>query len=58
MEYTYSNGAITLSNKELTVLDRVVIKFLKAVSFKYVIISGYIAILFGRSRKVLGERID
>jgi hypothetical protein len=56
MEYTYSKSLIKLPDKELTILDRLVFKFLGAVDFKYVIISGYIAILFGRSRNT--EDVD
>lgn len=37
-------------------MDRLVFRFLKAVDFKYTIISGYVAILFGRSRNT--EDID
>ncbi len=56
MEYAYSKGIIKLPGKELTILDRLVFRFLKAVDFKYTIISGYVAILFGRSRNT--EDID
>ncbi len=56
MEYSYSNNIITMPNKDLTTLDHFVIKFLKAVTFKYVIISGYLSILFGRSRNT--EDVD
>ena len=56
MEFIYKKGEIVYPNKELTSLDRLVLRFLKAIDFKYVIISGYIAILFGRSRNT--EDID
>ena len=56
MEFTYKKEKIIYPNKELTLLDKLVLKFLKAIDFKYVIISGYIAILFGRSRNT--EDVD
>ncbi len=56
MEFIYKKRAIIYPNKELSLLDRLVLKFLKAVDFKYVIISGYTAILFGRSRNT--EDVD
>ncbi len=52
----YKNGRISYPDKALTPLDELVFKFLKAVDFKYVIISGYVAILFGRSRNT--EDVD
>lgn len=56
MEYTYSDGKIILPNKELTILDKLVLDFVSLINVKYVIISGYVAILFGRSRNT--EDID
>lgn len=56
MEFTYKKGKIVYPNKEITLLDKLVLKFLGAVNFKYVIISGYLAILFGRSRNT--EDVD
>ena len=56
MEFIYKKGEIIYPNKELTILDKVVLKFIGAINFKYVIISGYIAILFGRSRNT--EDVD
>lgn len=52
MEYEYEGNKITF-DKELSVLDNAVIKFVKILDklgIEYVIISGYVAILFGRSR--------
>jgi hypothetical protein len=56
MEFTYFNNTIKLLNKELTVLDKLVLDFISRVDIKYVIISGYVAILFGRSRNT--EDVD
>ncbi|MEK6816263.1 MAG: hypothetical protein AABY09_01505 [Nanoarchaeota archaeon] len=58
MELAYSKKEI-IFEKELTNLDMFVIEFadiLERNKLKYVIISGYIAILFGRTRKT--EDID
>ncbi|MCX6710575.1 MAG: hypothetical protein NTZ02_00615 [Candidatus Woesearchaeota archaeon] len=46
-------------NKQLTPLDNIVIKFISVLDkceIDYVIVSGYVAILFGRSRS--SEDID
>jgi hypothetical protein len=56
MEFTYSNNIIKLPNKELTILDKLVLDFVSHIDIRYVIISGYVAILFGRSRNT--EDID
>jgi hypothetical protein len=56
MEFTYLNNVIKLPNKELTILDRLVLDFISRVDIRYVIISGYVAILFGRSRNT--EDVD
>lgn len=58
MKYTYSKSknTIKLVGKELTLLDRFVLDFISHVNIKYVIVSGYVAILFGRSRST--EDID
>ena len=56
MEYTYHDGEIIYPDKELTLLDRVVIDFIPHLKIKYVIVSGYVAILFGRSRNT--EDVD
>ncbi len=58
MEIDVSDGRIVL-NKELNDLDRLVIDFVSVLdksNVKYVLVSGYIAILFGRSRS--SEDID
>jgi hypothetical protein len=56
MEFSYSNGVVKLPHKELTVLDRLVLDFVSRIRVNYVIVSGYVAILFGRSRST--EDID
>ncbi len=51
MEIKYSKNSILLGQKELTTLDKLVIKFIHAMGeVEYVIVSGYIAIFFGRIR--------
>ena len=51
MEVGFSKSNITLNHKEITTLDKLVIKFAKAMgNVDYVIVSGYIAIFFGRIR--------
>lgn len=58
MEIKFSDNKIEF-NKELNVLDKLTIKFktyLDKYNIKYVLVSGYIAILFGRSRN--SEDID
>ena len=50
MELEFSGKDIIMKGKELNSLDKKVIKLVKLIDFEYVIISGYIAILFGRSR--------
>lgn len=47
---------IYLRDKELNNLDRLVLDFVHLIDFDYVIVSGYVAILFGRSRTT--EDID
>ena len=58
MEFKYTRDYIELKNKELSELDKFVKKFIEILEkhFKYVIISGYVAILFGRNRS--SEDID
>ncbi|MEW6603744.1 MAG: hypothetical protein AB1351_03525 [Thermoproteota archaeon] len=58
MEIDVSGGRITL-DKELNDLDELVIDFVKVLDrsgIRYVLVSGYVAILFGRSRS--SEDID
>ena len=51
MEIGFSKNSITLKQKELTELDKLVIKFVKTMgNVDYAIVSGYIAIFFGRIR--------
>lgn len=58
MEFNYTNAYIELRNKDLTKLDTFVKNFVSILEkdMDYVIISGYVAILFGRSRN--SEDID
>ena len=47
MEIKFSKNSISLDQKELTTLDKLVIKFIEAMDdIDYVIVSGYIAIFF------------
>jgi predicted nucleotidyltransferase len=58
MEFEYKKNEIVF-NRELSSLDKLVLKFLNFLDkekIDYVIISGYIAILFGRSRNT--EDVD
>jgi len=52
MDIQYSDRQIDISEKYLTNLDRFVLDFIHVLEQKtsYVIVSGYVAILFGRSR--------
>ena len=50
MELEFSGKEIIMKGKELNSLDKKVIKLVNLIDFEYVIMSGYIAILFGRSR--------
>ncbi len=51
MEIKLSKNRITLDDKELTTLDKLVLKFTQAMGdADYVIVSGYITIFFGRIR--------
>jgi hypothetical protein len=56
MEYKYSNNVIRFPNVELTILDKLTIDFTARIKCRYVIVSGYIALLFGRSRNT--EDVD
>lgn len=65
MQLMYCGGSVNLERngdviripgKELTLLDKLVLDFIKFLGSDYVIVSGYIAILFGRSRNT--EDID
>ena len=62
MEFDYRGGEIVCRNRPIKPLDELVLRFIRALKFKYVIVSGYVAILFGRSRStedvdILIERI-
>jgi len=52
MEIQYSKDSIILKNKSLSNVDKFVLDFVDILKnhFRYVIVSGYVAILFGRSR--------
>lgn len=52
MEIQYSKDLIILKNKSLSNVDKFVLEFVDLLKnhFRYVIVSGYVAILFGRSR--------
>lgn len=52
MDIQYSRGKIVVSQKYLTLLDQFVLDFIRILEpvTPYVIVSGYVAILFGRSR--------
>ncbi|MEM0149205.1 MAG: hypothetical protein QW346_02990 [Candidatus Micrarchaeaceae archaeon] len=51
MEIRFSKNNIILNQKEITTLDKLVIKFIAAMgAVDYAIVGGYIAIFFGRIR--------
>jgi hypothetical protein len=52
MDIRYSKDTITFSEKHLTLLDMFVLGFIRVLELctPYVIVSRYVAILFGRSR--------
>jgi hypothetical protein len=52
MEIRYPEKKIIFSEKSITLLDRFVLDFVRVLETRtpYVIVSGYVAILFGRSR--------
>lgn len=56
MKIEFADNKIRMDGKVLNALDREVLSFVKMLRFRYVIISGYIAILFGRSR--ITEDVD
>lgn len=66
MELRYSAGRAEIEGKIITALDRFVIDFVRLLdehNIQYVIVSGYVAILFGRARgtediDILMERMD
>jgi hypothetical protein len=58
MDFIYTKDFIEIKDKELSKLDKFVFDFIKIIekNVKYVIVSGYIAILFGRNRS--SEDVD
>ena len=58
MEFKYTKNEISIKDKTISALDSLVIEFTSILNkyAKYVIVSGYVAILFGRSRT--SEDID
>jgi hypothetical protein len=52
MDIHFPDRSINFSDKHITLLDRFILDFLRVLEPKtpYVIVSGYVAILFGRSR--------
>lgn len=57
MELAFGRSEISFDDKEMTILDKLVVAFISRLSnTKYVIVSGYTAILFGRSRNT--EDVD
>lgn len=65
MEFHYSKDKIMIRDKAISSLDKFVFEFIKSLSkhANYVIVSGYVAILFGRNRSsedidIFIERID
>ncbi len=50
MELKFDGKEIHLDNKVMTELDKFVFDFVGLIDAHYVIVSGYVAILFGRSR--------
>lgn len=52
MDFDYSKDCIKIDDKVLSKLDKFVLEFIKILQkhMKYVVISGYVPILFGRTR--------
>ena len=50
MEIKVKTGEIILDGKILNDLDKDVLEFIRIIKGRYVIISGYVAIVFGRPR--------
>jgi len=52
MDYKYTEDCIVIKDKTLSKLDEFVLDFIRILEkhVKYVIVSGYVAILFGRNR--------
>ena len=66
MELRYSTGRVEVDGKIITALDKFVIGFVRLLeehNIRYVVVSGYVAILFGRARgtediDILVERMN
>jgi len=65
MEFKYTKNEISIKDKTISTLDSLVIDFTDILSnyAKYVVVSGYVAILFGRSRTsedidIIVEKLD
>jgi hypothetical protein len=65
MEFKYTKNEMAIKDKIISALDSLVIEFTSILNkyAKYVIVSGYVAILFGRSRTsedidIIVEKID
>ena len=65
MEFKYTKNEIVIKDKAISALDNLVIEFTSILNkyAKYVVVSGYVAILFGRSRTsedidIIVEKID
>jgi len=65
MEFDYTQDTILIRGKAISALDKFVLEFVKSLSkyANYVIVSGYVAILFGRNRNsedidIFVERMD
>jgi len=65
MEFKYTKNEIVIKDKTISALDNLVIEFTSILNkyAKYVIVSGYVTILFGRSRTsedidIIVEKID
>ncbi len=56
MDIEKKGSILYIKGKELNALDRLVLEFVSLIDSDYVIVSGYVAILFGRSRNT--EDID
>ena len=65
MEFDYTKDNIVIRDKAISALDKFTFEFIKSLSkyANYVIVAGYVAILFGRNRSsedidIFVERID
>jgi len=65
MEFDYSKDKIVIRDKAISALDKFALEFIESLSkyANYVVVSGYVAILFGRNRNsedidIFVEKID